>query len=395
MKKYKLYFNQIFTIDSGEQYGSGFKQKAIKYLKFEIHSCFVSKLSLLWPKMISPVEYRSVIKFLLLRKMESAEIIQQLRETYKEDCPARATIYKWIQLFKSGRESVFDTEKEGRPCEIPDEKKDLCKKIITTHRRITVTELSHRLNISVGSTHSMLSELGIRKLCSRFVPRFLTGEMCQRRLECCKSNLKLLNEYGDRFLENIVTEDETPLSLYSPESKRESTEWRLPSESAARKLRCGTAHGREFMLSVFWDRKGIIKADFLEKGYTMDGAYYSALLEEVRKERRKPKGTPLFLLHDNAPIHTCRITTSKIQQFAFELLQHPPYSPDLAPSDFILFRELKKKLRGRHFHSSLELKEAVMDFHSGLSENFFKKAFEELVSRWQKCVEQQGSYIEK
>ena len=128
MKKYKLYFNQIFTIDSGEQYGSGFKQKAIKYLKFEIHSFFVSKLSLLWPKMISPVEYRSVIKFLLLRKMESAEIIQQLRETYKEDCPARATIYKWIQLFKSGRESVFDTEKEGRPCEIPDEKRTCARK---------------------------------------------------------------------------------------------------------------------------------------------------------------------------------------------------------------------------------------------------------------------------
>ena len=64
------------------------------------------------------------------------------------------------------------------------------------------------------------------------------------------SNLKLLDEYGVKFLENIVTEDDTPLSLYSPESKRESSEWRLPHESAARKLLCGTGHGRKFMLCV-------------------------------------------------------------------------------------------------------------------------------------------------
>lgn len=345
--------------------------------------------------MISPVEYRSVIKFLLLRNTESAEIVQQLREAYKEDSPARATIYKWIQLFKGGRQSVFDEEKEGRPCEIPDEKKGLCEKLIVKHRRITTAELSHRLNISVGSAHSILGELGIRKLCSRFVPKFLTGEMCERRLDCCKSNLKLLDEYGSRFLENIVTEDETPLSLYSPESKRESSEWRMPHESAARKLRCGTAHGREFMLSVFWDRQGIIKLDFLQKGYTMDGAYYSNLLNEVRKGRRKTRGIPLFLLHDNAPIHSCTVTTATIQQCGFELLQHPPYSPDLAPSDFILFRELKKSIRGRHFQSSLELKDEVTNFLSELSPEFFEKAFNDLVHRWRKCVDQQGSYIEK
>ena len=65
---------------------------------------------------------------MLLRNTESAKIIEQLQEAYKEECPAYGTIYKWIQLFKIGRQSVCDTEKERKPCEIPNEKKT-CGKI--------------------------------------------------------------------------------------------------------------------------------------------------------------------------------------------------------------------------------------------------------------------------
>jgi histone-lysine N-methyltransferase SETMAR len=48
-----------------------------------------------------------------------------------------------------------------------------------------------------------------------------------------------------------------------------------------------------------------------------------------------------------------------VQQLGFELLQHPPYSPDLAPSDYHIFGPLKEALRGRGFASDEELKEAV------------------------------------
>ena len=81
-----------------------------------------------------------------------------------------------------------------------------------------------------------------------------------------------------RFFDNIVTEDEIPLSLYSAESKREPSVWRSSHVSPAHKLRCGIADGRKFLLAVFRDRKGIMKVDFLEKGNTMHDAYYSALL---------------------------------------------------------------------------------------------------------------------
>lgn len=88
--------------------------------------------------MTSSIEYRSVIKFLPLRNIESVEIIQQLQEAY-------AKSYKWMQLFKSGHQSVFDQEKEGKQTEISDRKKICVKKIITVERRITIAEHSQRL----------------------------------------------------------------------------------------------------------------------------------------------------------------------------------------------------------------------------------------------------------
>lgn len=149
------------------------------------------------------------------------------------------------------------------------------------------------------------------------------------------------------------------------------------------------------MLTVFWDRRRIVKIDFLDKGSTMTGAYYSELLQDARKSRRKSPGVPLWFLHDNAPIHTCNVSTNILEHCGFKVLQHPPYSPDLAPSDFALFRHLKKELRGHQFSEAAKLKDAVTEILGKLPKEFFENAFEDLIRRWKKCVEQNGSYVEK
>ncbi len=80
------------------------------------------------------VEFRSVIKFLLLKKTSSQKIIAQLQDVYKSECHCRATIYNWIREFKSGRTTVFDLEKHGRPVEVGNEKKEMLPEIISTDR---------------------------------------------------------------------------------------------------------------------------------------------------------------------------------------------------------------------------------------------------------------------
>lgn len=312
--------------------------------------------------MISEVEYRSVIKFFVLQKKTCSEIFNLLTSTYLNDAPSLTTVKYWVREFKGGRTSVFDEEREGRPKEILQSVDENLKKIIQENRRITTRMLATRLNISKGAVDVRLKSFGIRKLCSRFVPRFLTREMMEGRLHCCKNNLLLWEQHGETFLANLITEDETPLSIYLPESKRDSTEWKFPGEKPTLKMRTGASHGRSMMLSTFWDHKGIILNDFADKDITINAQYYSQLVATARKNRRKQKNTPIWFLHDNAPVHTAGISQTTIEAAGLTLVDHPPYSPDLAPSDFFLFRHLKKHLRGTSFASKEDLKAAVENF---------------------------------
>ncbi len=251
------------------------------------------------------------------------------------------------------------------------------------------------MKVGYGTVVNLLKELGIRKLCSRFVPYFLSGEMCERRVQCCRENLELHSRLGDNLLRNIVTEDETPLSLYLPEDRRTSAEFKFPGESAARKLRSGTTHRRALMLTVFWDISGIVDLDFVDRSTTLNSDYYVARVESARKKRRKSPRQQLYLLHDNSPIHTSNTAQTAIGKSGFIQLSHPPYSPDLAPSDYYLFRHLKQHLRGRHFVTKDELATTVNNYFQLQTAEFYEKAFLDLVRRWTKCVDQAGSYIEK
>jgi hypothetical protein len=98
--------------------------------------------------------------------------------------------------------------------------------------------------------------------------------------------------------------------------------------------------------SVFWYAHGIIFIDYLEKGQTINSDYYIALLErlnaEIKKKRPHLKKKKVLFHQDNALCHKSNKTTAKLHELSYELLPHPPYSPDRAPSDLFLFANLKK-----------------------------------------------------
>ena len=96
--------------------------------------------------------------------------------------------------------------------------------------------------------------------------------------------------------------------------------------------------------------------------------------------------TELQLLHDNARPHTARATIDAMETLKFEFLSHPPYSPDLAPSDFQFFPHLKRDLKGTHCTSDDEVKQAVMWIKQRTPE-FFIDGMCKLVLRWEKCIE--------
>ena len=131
----------------------------------------------------------------------------------------------------------------------------------------------------------------------------------------------------------------------------------------------------------------------------MNGKYYANLLKQVRqsiKEKRRGKIRRGIMLHqDNAPVHTSRVAMDAVREYGYELLPHPPYSPDLAPSDFHLFPRLKKHLRGRRFDDDGELTAAVEGWLGDQDVDFYRSGINDWKTRWDKCVELEGDYVEK
>jgi histone-lysine N-methyltransferase SETMAR len=66
-------------------------------------------------------------------------------------------------------------------------------------------------------------------------------------------------------------------------------------------------------------------------------------------------------LHNNAPAHKAASVCQFLTQKNVTTFYHPPYSPDLSPSDYFLFPKLKMKLKGFHFADVAEIQEAVID----------------------------------
>jgi histone-lysine N-methyltransferase SETMAR len=103
----------------------------------------------------------------------------------------------------------------------------------------------------------------------------------------------------------------------------------------------------------------------------------------------------VLLLHENARPHTAHLTINTIRQLNWEVLEHPAYSPDLAPLDFHLFGPLKNAPRGRRFAADDEVKEAVHDWLRSQPQTLFSNGIKKLTDRWAKCIEKKGDYIEK
>ena len=129
----------------------------------------------------------------------------------------------------------------------------------------------------------------------------------------------------------------------------------------------------------------------------MNAAYYASILHKlcdaIKQKKRGMLSRGVCLLPDNAPVHKVAAAKAAVKECDFK---HPPYSPDLSPSDYYLFSKLKKDLRGKKFdNDEEEFKTAVMKHFADKEPEYFLKGKELLVHRCEKCVEIKGDYVEK
>jgi len=183
-------------------------------------------------------------------------------------------------------------------------------------------------------------------------PTFLTPVQKSFRVDTCSELLAIYSATPDNVLSRIITGDETWIHHWDSYTIQESTQWKHVNSPPPRKFRTQPS-ARKSWPQFFWDCKGVLLVDYIPRKTIMTGPYYGEVLTNLRqaaKEKRRGMLTrgPL-LLHDNALAHMSQVAQAIVKDIEFEQLSSPPYSPDLTPSDFYLFRHLKQHLRGTRF----------------------------------------------
>ena len=158
-------------------------------------------------------------------------------------------------------------------------------------------------------------------------------------------------------------------------------------------------HPRKVLLCVWWDYKGILCFELLSSGDTINSDKYCTHLEKLREAlaEKRPglanKNNVIFH-HDNARPHVvAKSVTKKLSEFNWEILSHPPYSPNIAPSDYHLFRVSQHFLVGQIFENIDILKNSLENYFKEKQENFCRDRIMALPEKWEEVVQREGDYI--
>ena len=134
-----------------------------------------------------------------------------------------------------------------------------------------------------------------------------------------------------------------------------------------------------------WFLKEIVNSAFYVNGL-------EKLREEIKLEIRGKLAKELLRLYDNESPHTPAQTKEALKGLNMEILPHPPYPPDHAPSDYYLFGSMKK-FSGDRFSTPQLRDTAIFQWQKITSENWFAVGMQQLPSRWQESISW-GGYME-
>lgn len=334
---------------------------------------------------------RHALLFLFHQKKKAVESHRLLVETYGEHAPSIKTCETWFRKFKSGDFDLKDSKRSGRPKTFVDAE---LQELLDEDPTQTQKQLAETLNVAQETISDRLRAMGKIQKLGRWVPHALNDRQMENRKTICEM---LLQRYERKsFLHRIVTGDEKWIYFENPKRKKS---WLSPGQAGPSTPR-PNRFGKKTMLCVWWDQGGVVYYELLKPGETVNTDRYKqqiinlnhALIEK-RPEWARRHGK-VILLHDNAPSHTAKPVKDALKSLGWDVLSHPPYSPDLAPSDYHLFASMGHALAEQHFANFEEVKKWLDEWFGSKDKRFFWDGIHKLPERWTKCVESNGQYFE-
>lgn len=314
------------------------------------------------------------------------EAHRNLSVVFGEECLSIKQCYNRFKRFQQGDFSIEDEQRSGRPSEID---LDQVQALVKSDRRQSTREMASKLGCHHSTIAYHLAKLGLVQKFGAWVPHRLTDDQKEQRVSICNSLLSRHRRFD--WLNNVVTGDEKWV-LYANHTRKR--QW-LPREEKPEPEPKGELHPKKVMLSVFWDYKGILWYELRPSGTTVNSDVYCSQLDELAMEiqKNRPERKQILLLHDNARPHVSKETRRKINELGWEVLPHPPYSPDLAPSDYHLFRSLSNHLMNKKYDDFNHLKNDISSFFSKKTPDFYANGINDLPVRWTCVADAEGEYI--
>lgn len=334
---------------------------------------------------------REVLLHYFLLKKSAAESYRILQGVYGEHCLSQNTCERWFNRFKVGDFDVSDKERPGQPKKFQDSE---LEELLDEDPCQTQKQLAERLQVTQAAISKRLNMMGKILKAGKWVPHNLNERQMENRKV---TSLSLLSRYEKKsFLHRIVTGDEKWIYFENPKRKKSYVNPGQPAQSIPRPNR----YGKKTMLCIWWDQKGILYHELLKPGETVNGERYKQQLINLNQSLidKRPEWAKrhdkVILLHDNAPSHTTKLVKDTTKKLGWEVLAHPPYSPDLAPSDYHLFSSMAHALAEQHFKSYEDVEKWLSEWFAAKEEKFFWKGIHNLPLRWEKCINSNGNYFE-
>lgn len=315
------------------------------------------------------------------------EALENINKACGNVSVSKSNIRYWFLRFDSGDRTLEDEPRSGRPVELENA---AVRQALKRKPSAPLRELGQDFGVHHSTVAEHLYSMQCRRVLSQRVPHKLTdGNKATRRTIC---QALLTRPHRRKFLSTMITGDESYILFNN--TYREAY-WLKDGVDPPLQPTVGR-FARKCLLCVWFYAGGIVYWELL-MNKTVDSEVYCEQMRKVDEKIQEifPNAEEKLMLHDNARPHTSNVTSAELERLQIETLPHPPYSPDIAPADFHLFRPLKAALCGREFNNVDEVKTAASAFFESQTADFWKKPFNDLPGRWQKVCDHDGDYFKE
>ena len=322
------------------------------------------------------------------------EIQKELKKQFGEHAYKTTAIYKHIREAKLGPSEEEQIEHHGN---LPDDQLLIrISQEVENNEFFSVRSLAKKLNSQPSLIYRYLTQyLGLVFKNTRWIPHSLNFLQKNERMKQSAKLFSILKKSKHNGYRDIITGDQSWfLYNYSPKGAWVFGDEDPPVFSNSR------INNEKIMITVIWGVHGTYIVDMLPEGEHLNSIYFAknilGPLEDQKDEIWPGRGKHKIWLHlDNCRVHNSKYVQDEMKKTCFKRAPHPPYSPDIAPSDFFLFGYVKEKLRGESFKERNELYQAIVSIIEDISEKTKRNVFQEWTKRCFGIHSNHGEYYTK